>query len=121
MLETYLDSIDDIVAELTPVVQKIAINNAIVVMVCNFGQSQLLLNFACAAKSKGLDISSVLVFATDEETRELAESVGLNVYFDKRNFGNMPKKAAKVYGDGAFTNSKLLLVYAVVDLSLIHI
>ena len=55
-----------------------------IVMVCNFGQSELLLNFACSSKAKGLDISNVLVFATDEETKELAESVGLAAYFDKR-------------------------------------
>ena len=42
---------DDIVEELTPIVRKIAVNNAIVVMVCNFGQSQLLLNFACSARA----------------------------------------------------------------------
>ena len=84
MLETYLDALDDVIAELTPIVEKIAIDNTIVVMVCNFGQSQLLINFACSAKSKGIDISNVLVFATDEETKELAESVGLTAIFEKR-------------------------------------
>jgi hypothetical protein len=34
MLETYLDSIDDILDELKPLVRKIVVNNAIVVMVC---------------------------------------------------------------------------------------
>jgi len=84
MLETYLDSIDDIIQELTPIVDKIAIDNTIVVMVCNFGQSQLLANFACSAKSKGIDVSNVLVFATDQETKDLAEAVGLTAFFEKR-------------------------------------
>jgi hypothetical protein len=52
--------------------------------VCNFGQSELLLNFACNARAKGLDIGNVLVFATDQETKTLAESVGLTAYFDER-------------------------------------
>lgn len=121
MLETYLDSIDDIIDELTPLVKRIAIKNAIVVMVCNFGQSQLLLNFACSARAKRLDISSVLVFATDQETKELAEAVGLNVYFDERNFGSMPKKAAKTYGDGAFTNMMLSKVICVHMASLLNV
>ena len=42
------------------------------------------MNFACSARARGLDISNVLVFATDEETKELAEGVGLAAYFDKR-------------------------------------
>lgn len=121
MLETYLDSIEDILGELRPVVQKIAVNNAIVVMVANFGQSQLLLNFACGCRARGLDISSVLVFATDQETKDLAESVGLNVYFDERNFGDMPKKAAKVYGDGTFTNMMLSKVICVHIASLLEV
>lgn len=42
------------------------------------------MNFACSARARGLDISNILVFATDEETKELAEGVGLTAYFDKR-------------------------------------
>lgn len=121
MLETYLDSIDSIVEDLTPIVKKIAVNNAIVVMVANFGQSQLLINFACQAKGKGLDTSMVLVFATDQETKDLAESVGLKVYFDERNFGKMPKKAAQTYGDGAFTNMMLSKVICVHMASLLDV
>jgi hypothetical protein len=75
--------------------------------VCNFGQSQLLLNFACAARARGLDVSNVLVFATDQETKDLAESVGLTAFFDKRNFGSMPQKAAESYGDVVFTTMML--------------
>jgi hypothetical protein len=36
MLEGYLDSVDDVVAELRPIVEKIASNNAIVVMYVNY-------------------------------------------------------------------------------------
>ena len=53
-------------------------------MVSNFGQSELLVNFVCSARSRGLDISSVLVFATDLETKALAESLGLTAFYDKR-------------------------------------
>jgi hypothetical protein len=75
--------------------------------VCNFGQSQLLLNFACAARARGLDVSSVLVFATDQETKDLAQSVGLTAFFDEKNFGSMPQKAADKYGDATFTTMML--------------
>lgn len=84
MLKQYLNSLDDVLAELKPIVNKISVKNTVIVMVCNFGQSELLLNFACSTRARGFDISNVLVFATDEETKELAESVGLAAYFDKR-------------------------------------
>ena len=49
-----------------------------------FPCSELLVNFACATRARRLDISNILVFATDEETKELAESVGLAAYYDER-------------------------------------
>jgi hypothetical protein len=54
-----------------------------VVMVCNHGQSELLMNFVCAANARKLDLSAVLVFATDEETKDIAEGLGLTAFFDK--------------------------------------
>ena len=57
--------------------------NTVTVMVSNFGQSELLINFVCAAKSRNLDISSIIVFATDIETKELAEGLGLVAFYDK--------------------------------------
>jgi hypothetical protein len=116
MLKTYLDSVDDVLAELKVIVDNIKLRkilhgtlsvivwraycyshsrnihflvqgNTVIIMTCNHGQSELLLNFACSAKTKGLDVSNVLVFATDKETKELAEAVGLSAYYDKRVSG----------------------------------
>ena len=58
--------------------------NTVIVMVCNHGQSELLLNFVCAAKSRNLESSlqHILLFATDVETRDLATSLGLKVVYD---------------------------------------
>jgi len=84
LLQTYLNSLDDVLAELKAIVDKIKINNTVIVMVCNHGQSELLINFACSTHARGLDISNIIVFATDEETKELAESVGLAAYYDER-------------------------------------
>lgn len=82
-LKTYLETLPDVLQELRPIAAKVAKQNTVVVSVVNHGQSELLLNFACAAKSRGLDISSILVFATDEITVALAEGIGLTVFFDK--------------------------------------
>ena len=46
-LVTYLSSLDAALADLKPILEQVAIhndNNAVIVMVCNFGQSELLLN-----------------------------------------------------------------------------
>jgi len=84
-------------------------NEAITVMTVNHGQSDLLVNFFCAAKSRGLDLHRVLVFVTDEESKQLVEGfskdLGVMVYFDKWNFAAMPKGAvSEKYGDETFTS-----------------
>jgi hypothetical protein len=42
------------------------------------------MNFVCTSRARGFDLSSVLLFATDEETRDLAHGLGLNVFFDEK-------------------------------------
>jgi hypothetical protein len=105
---------DATLARLKPIAARVAGDgNAMVVLVCNMGHSELLLNFACASHSRGLDMRNVLVFATDDATKELAESVGLAVFDVQDAFGDMPKEAAKTYGDPAFTGMMMAKVYCV--------
>jgi hypothetical protein len=84
MLQIYFESVDEIISELKPILSKIAIHNTVIVMVCNFGQSELLINFVCSAKRRNLDISNIIVFTTDQETTDIATAMGLTAYFDKR-------------------------------------
>jgi len=104
LLQRYFEGLDDTINELRPITEKIKINNTIIIMTCNFGQSALLMNFACSSRSRGFDISNILVFATDKETLELAQSLGMTAYFDERNFGHLTKEAAREYMDGAFAD-----------------
>ena len=83
MLRTYLSSLNDVLTELKPIAERVAKDNTIVVMTCNFGQSELLMNFACSAKARGLDLSNVLVFVTDAQTKAIAEGMGLAAFFDE--------------------------------------
>lgn len=84
ILKKYFESFDEVTNELKPLLEKVATpKNTVTVMVSNFGQSELLINFVCAAKSRNLDISSIIVFATDLETKELAEGLGLVAFYDK--------------------------------------
>jgi len=114
VLKTYFDSFEAATDELKPLVEKAATpNKTVIVMVSNFGQSELLMNFVCAAKSRNLDISSIIVFATDPETKALAEGLGLSAYYDKRNYGDIPSEAAGHYGDKKFTAMMMAKVMCV--------
>jgi len=101
-LQKYLSTLKDLEQDLKPILKRIAKKNTVIVMVCNKGQSDLLMNFVCSSKARGFDISQILLFATDDETQKLATSLGLESYFDKRNFDDMPTEEAKQYGDRAF-------------------
>ena len=90
-----------------------------VVMTVNIGQSELLANFVCAARSRGLDISNVVVFPTDIESKTLAEGLGVTTYFDEKNLGALPKGEAKMYGDPIFASmmqAKILCVVYMINL-----
>jgi hypothetical protein len=83
MLQKYFGAVDIALEELEKILAKIAIDNTVVVMVSNFGHSVMLSNFICSAKSRNLDISNAIVFATDQETADLATSFGVAAYYDK--------------------------------------
>jgi len=85
-------------------------------MTVNQGQSDLLTNFLCAARARDLDVSRVIVFVSDEETKFLVEGMSLDledhlrvmVYYDERNMADLPKGGEGVkYGDATFTSMML--------------
>jgi hypothetical protein len=119
VLQTYLATLPDVLDSLKPIAEQVAKDNTVIVMVCNHGQSELLMNFACNAKSKGLDISQVLLFATDLETKALAEGLGITAFYDEHNFGAMPKKAARAYADANFMAMMAAKVYCVQMVSML--
>jgi hypothetical protein len=82
LLITYLSSLEKVLDELKPIAKMVAKNNTIVIMVCNHGQSELLMNFVCSSRARGFNLSHVLVFATDLETKELATGLGLSAFYD---------------------------------------
>ncbi|KAL9185412.1 hypothetical protein ACHAXT_003189 [Thalassiosira profunda] len=102
MLLTFLQHVDGVLDDLKPILEKIARNNAVIVLTCNLGQSALLVNFICSARRRGFDLSNVLLFPTDLETKELAEGLGLTTYYDAMNMGPLPSGEAKRYGDKNF-------------------
>eukprot|EP00579_Thalassiosira_antarctica_P006665 CAMPEP_0201880180 /NCGR_PEP_ID=MMETSP0902-20130614/10855_1 /ASSEMBLY_ACC=CAM_ASM_000551 /TAXON_ID=420261 /ORGANISM="Thalassiosira antarctica, Strain CCMP982" /LENGTH=607 /DNA_ID=CAMNT_0048408159 /DNA_START=243 /DNA_END=2066 /DNA_ORIENTATION=+ len=121
LLETYFDRLGDTIAALKPMAEACAgSDNTVIVMVCNTGQSDLLINFICSAQARGFgDIvkEKVLVFATDEGMLKIAQGLGLRTFYDEKIFEKMPEKEAGRYGDRAFTQ----MMYAkVVTVQLIN-
>ena len=83
----YVSRLDETLDKLRPFAKAAAegkLPNTVVVMVCNHGQSELLINFVCSARSRGLDVSQALLFATDAETKELGESLGIRTFYDEK-------------------------------------
>lgn len=84
MLVEYLKGLKGVLAKLRPIAETVAKDNTIVVLVCNHGQSELLVNFICTNKARGLDLSQVLVFTTDTKTRDLVEALGVAAFYDEK-------------------------------------
>jgi len=84
-----------------------------IVMVCNKGQAHLFQNFVCNARAKGLDLSRIIMFATDEYTATLAKDLEIAVYYDESIFGDMPEQAANRYGDKVFSRMMMAKIYCV--------
>ena len=90
MIKTYLDRLDDTLAKLKPLAESCAgDDNTVIVLVCNTGQSDLLINQICAADARGFgDVvrQKTLVFATDEGMLEIALGLGLKAFYDDKIF-----------------------------------
>ncbi len=81
IMKTYFTYLTKIREDLDAILQKIAVNNSVVVMTVNKGQSDLLMNFACSARARGFNLGNVIVFPTDIFSKDLAEGLGLATYY----------------------------------------
>jgi hypothetical protein len=117
-LLTYLTEADMIKSRLKQTLEKMK-QSTVIVLTCNLGQSELLLNFACSARARGLDLKNVVVFPTDAETKELAEGMGLETFYEENLMASIPKEEAGLYGDRVFSSvmfAKVLCVQLVNEL-----
>ncbi len=81
VMKTYFNHLTKIREDLDAILKKIAVNNNVVVMTVNKGQSDLLMNFACSARARGFNLDNVIVFPTDMFSKDLAEGLGLATYY----------------------------------------
>lgn len=105
VVRTFLENVDAVLKDLKKLLHDrkvVRSDNTVIVMTVNKGQSELLTNFICSARRRGLDIGSLLVFPTDIESKILADGLGVATYYDQMNFERLPSAEAKIYGDPIF-------------------
>jgi hypothetical protein len=83
-LQTYLESLPSNLEQLLPLLKRVAVDNTVIVMVCNKGQADLLTNFACSNAARGFTFERILVFCTDQETCDIAEGLGMAAFYAKK-------------------------------------
>jgi Nucleotide-diphospho-sugar transferase len=115
LLQLYLSIQDAVLEELRPIAKQVAAaSGTVVVMVCNAGHAELLLNFICAAHAVGVDLSSFLLFATDMETKLLADQLQLTAYYNNKLFSAIPNGDATIeYGTKPYARVMMSKVYCV--------
>ena len=120
-LHIFLENVDSVLNDLRDLLKNrnVVRDNTVVVLTVNAGQSELLSNFVCAARSRGFDTGNILVFPTDEETHKLARGLGVATYFDEKNLGGLPSEEAIVYGDRTFAAMMFAKVLCVLYVSLL--
>lgn len=117
-LLTYLTESENIKSRLRQTLKNMN-QKTVIILTCNLGQSELLLNFACSARARGFDLKNVVVFPTDVETKELAEGMGLVTFYEEKLMASIPKEQAAQYGDNVFSSvmfAKVLCVQLVNEL-----
>ena len=85
--------------------------NTIIVMCLNAGMIDLALNFVCSCRKSDIDISNLIVFASDKATHETLTEFGLQSFWHE-GFGKLPSNAAAGYGDMTFVAMMWLKVFS---------
>jgi len=78
---TYFTHLTEMQTELKATLSKIAIDNSVVVLTVNQGQSELLINWVCSARSKGFDLKNAIVFPTDQFSKDVATGLDLATFY----------------------------------------
>jgi hypothetical protein len=116
LLHHYLSIYEEVLEELKPLAEKVAastvLKRTVTVMVCNERHLELLMNYCCAAKAIGMDLSSILLFAVDSGTRRTAELLGLTAYYHPQLFSFLDGGDAE-YGTMEYARIMLSKVYSV--------
>jgi Nucleotide-diphospho-sugar transferase len=117
LLHDYLSVYDSVLEELRPIANHVvskSTTGTIVIMVCNSGHVELLLNYVCAARAVGVDLSNVLLFCTDKASYQIARELLYDVtpYYSEKLFAPVPSSTGE-YGSHAYGYNMLAKAYCV--------
>ena len=119
-IRSYLSNLDIILKELKPIANRVAYSKsspsskgAIIVMVTNFGHSDLFINYCCAARAAGMDLSKILLFATDQDTKDMGDALGIQTYFNEKVFSSIPREESQFYGSPSYAKIMASKIYCV--------
>lgn len=118
-LARYLSEFDGALERLRPIAAQVAQagNNqtmgSLIVLTANLGHSDLFMNYVCACRAAGIDLSKLLLFATDQETFDMAHSMGIAAFYDEKIYAGIPTGAAKGYGDAFYSKIMMTKAYCV--------
>jgi hypothetical protein len=122
-LESYLSLLDNVLSELKPIADTVANagtqKGVILLLTCNYGHSDMLINFVCAASKAGLDLSKLLVVATDQETKDLADGLGIAAFYHKQLFHSVPVNASLKFASDHFARIVVSKIYCAALLSIL--
>jgi len=95
--------------------QQPAAAGPIIVMVTNAGQLHLWINFVCSARARRLDLSHILLFATDATTHDWVQhhTPEIAVFYHQGIFASIPQHAAVDYHDVNYGRIMMAKVYSV--------
>jgi Nucleotide-diphospho-sugar transferase len=126
-LRNYLTALHDgsALERLQPIADRVAaagsspkVHGTILVLTVNHGHADLFVNYVCAARSAGMELSKILLVATDLPTFDLATQLGVAAFYDPDIFASVPEAAAAAYGDGVYAKIMMSKAYCVHLLSL---
>ena len=60
------------------------------------------MNFVCSSRAKGFDLKNLIVFPSDDFSREIAEGLGLATFYNQQLMAAIPSQEAQRYGDSTF-------------------
>ena len=118
----YLQSLDEALDTLRPILENIARKRSrrntkekgtVVIMAANKGFSSLISNFCCTSLANGIDLSNVLIFATDTASYENAQALGLSAFHTEKYLGPLPEEAAAEQSNPDFNAMTLAKVVGV--------
>lgn len=120
-LQPYLQHFESrVLSHLQPLAQKVVhpSTHTIIVMVCNWGMVELVLNWFCGCTHRNIITAQqhTLIWATDSKTRDALTAAGLTVVYYDDDSNNMPEQAAGRYADRVFGKMMLAKVWCVQQL-----